>query len=297
MKQLHLKKNIAFPSIDYISGKFIFVSAALLTIGITTSIALTNIALTIGFVGLLILVFSKSLKFEKKDIPIAILFIQNLLSVFGLNIKNSFTNLNPVRLFLPYFILSRLNEKHKFIINLLGLTTIFTSMCILIKAFFNIEVQDLFSVNHIYFYYPPIRATNLWSTSYLATGSIMMILALLFTTLSLYYNNIIYYLSAMFGFLSLFFIQELVAILGFIFGIILLSIIKKTKKNHLMAVYIAITIIVGSMFLFTPIKQNIDQVFHYKHFAKACPMGCCYKSYAKTKFKNSAVWLWFKQHR
>ncbi|AHF97641.1 hypothetical protein DESACE_00200 [Desulfurella acetivorans A63] len=263
MKQSYFN-NIEFPSVDYIGKKFIFVSAFLLTIGITTSIAITNIALTIGFVGLLILALSKTFSFEKKDIPIGLLFLQNLLSIFGINVKNSFTNLNPVRLFLPYFILSRLSEKHKFIVNLLALVTIFTSICIMVKAFFNFEIQDIFSARHIYFHYPPIQAGSLWSTSFLATGSIMMMLALLFVTLSFYYKSIFYYTSAAFAFLSLFFIRELSAMLGLFIGIMLIPFfIKKIKKKNLIFFYTIIIIAFIILFEASPVKQKIINAVHY----------------------------------
>lgn len=249
-------KNLEFPSLDYFSRKFILVSAILLTMGLTTSIAITNIALTIGFVGLLTAILSKTFKFKINDIPIGFLFIQNLLSIFGVNIKNSFTNLNPIRLFLPYFILSRLSEKHKVIVNLLGLVTIFTSICIIINAFFGYQITDLLS-QRIHFYFPPLQATSLWSTSTVATGSIMMMLTLVFITLSLYYKSIVYYISAFLGFFSLLLIQQKLAILGFLFGVILIPFfVNELKKKHLVFYYSAVALIIVFLLKFDFIVKH-----------------------------------------
>ncbi|OSS42392.1 hypothetical protein DESAMIL20_1945 [Desulfurella amilsii] len=257
-------KNLEFPSLDYFSRKFILVSAILLTIGLTTSIAITNIALTIGFVGLLTAVVSKTFKFKRNDVPIGLLFIQNLLSVFGIDIKNSFTNLNPIRLFLPYFVLSRLSEKHKAIVNLLGLVTIFTSICIIINAFFGHKITDLLSAKHIYFHFPPLQANSLWSTNALATGSIMMMLTLVFITLSFYYKSIIYYISSLLGFLSLFLIQERSAILGFVIGVILIPFfVKKIKRKHLVFYYSAVVLVFLVFLQVGFIKQRINQAIQY----------------------------------
>ncbi|MGE4546397.1 MAG: O-antigen ligase family protein [Desulfurella sp.] len=256
-------KNLELPSLDYFSKKFILVSAILLTIGLTNSIAITYIALTIGFVGLLTAAASKTFKFKRNDLPIGLLFIQNLLSVFGIDIKNSFTNLNPIRLFLPYFILSRLSEKHKAIVNLLSLVTIFTSICIFINAFFGHQIIDLFS-QHIHFYFPPLKATSLWSTSAQATGSIIMMLALVFITLSFYYKSFIYYISALFSFLSLFLIQERSAILGFFIGVMLIPIfLKKFKKKHFVFYYSAVVLVFVIMLQVNFVKKNINQAIKY----------------------------------
>jgi O-antigen ligase len=251
-------RNLEFPSLDYFSRKFILISTILLTIGLTNSIAITNIALTIGFVGLLTALLSKTFKFKRNDTPIGLLFIQNLLSVFGVDIKNSFTNLNPIRLFLPYFILSRLSEKHKAIVNLLGLVTIFTSICIIINAFFGYQIIDLFS-QHIRFYFPPLKATSLWSTNAQATGSIVMMLTLVFITLSFYHKSIIYYTSALFSFLSLFLIQERSAILGFLIGIMLIPFfVKKFKRKHLVFYYSAVVLIFVFLLQVSFIKQHTN---------------------------------------
>jgi len=256
-------RNLEFPSLDYFSRKFILISTILLTIGLTTSIAITNIALTIGFVGLLTALLSKTFKFKRNDTPIGLLFIQNLLSVFGVDIKNSFTNLNPIRLFLPYFILSRLSEKHKAIVNLLGLVTIFTSICIIINAFFGYQITDLFS-QHIHFYFPPLHGNSLWSTSVQATGSIVMMLALVFITLSFYHKSIIYYTSALFSFLSLFLIQERSAILGFLIGVMLIPFfVKKFKRKHLVFYYSAVVLIFVFLLQIGFIKQRINQAIKY----------------------------------
>lgn len=258
-------KKFEFQEIEYLSKSYIFISAILLTIGITTSIAITNIALTIGFVGLLMSAVSKSFNFKKDDTPILLLFAQNILSVFGLNIRNSFNNLNIIRFFLPYFVLSRMSEKHKFIVNLLGLVTIFTSLCIIINAFFGMNLINLLYSKKVYFHFPPDHGTALWSTNPLATGSIMMMLTLLFLTLSFYYRNGIYYISAFLGFLSLFLIQERSAILGFTFGIILIPFfINKVKFKKIVFFYTVVILVFVVLFQFSFINKRFSDAFHYK---------------------------------
>ncbi len=253
-------------NLNKVSNGLIFSSTVLLTIGVTTSIAITNIALTIGFLGLIVLATSKSFKFKKGDIPIILLFVQYTLSIFGINIKNSFRNIDIIRFTLPYFILSRLKAKHKLIIHLLAITTIVTSTSIFLNAFFGLRVQHLFNASHIHFHYPPIHATGFLPIDPLAIGCVMMMLSLLFLVLSIYLKNFLYYLSSFFSFASLFLVQERSAILAFIFGLIIIpffiKVINIKKLSILYIVFFSIILIAFTQVSF--LKQRAIGVIKYK---------------------------------
>ncbi len=246
---------------------FLILSAILLSVSTPISIALDNVAIGIGLLGLILIY--KRIRLNNMDYIVlgvsATGFISSVLSVNPLlSLKNS----HYLWHFIPYFIASRVKrEKVYVLINILGLFGIIASFGVILHAFTGVKPTHMLGFGNIHVLSQPIRASGFFSTP-LTTAGIVAPIMFIFFGIMLFEKNLKLRIYSFSVFVFMFFALILTSTrsywLGSVVAVVLLPFIYiKSKKAKLFS--FGSILIVILMYVFVPkVHDRVQTAIHYK---------------------------------
>ncbi len=246
---------------------FLILSAFLLSISTPISIALDNIAIGVGLIGLIVIY--KQLKIEDTD--------YRILGVSAIGLVSSLASISPLLSlkkshylwhFLPYFITSRIKrEKISTLLIVLGAFGIVAVLAVIFQAFTGIKPTHLKSLSLIHILENPIRAEGFFSSP-LTTSAIVCVLFFIFASIFVFFDNKKWRIYSFF--VSVFMLAGLIFTLtrsywiGSFVALIFLPFIY-LKSNRAKLVPVLAVLIAALMYVFSPLIHNrVETIIHYK---------------------------------
>lgn len=239
--------NVNYKNLAY---QILYVSALMFSVFVATSIAADSLAIGVGLIGLIMLIAKKQFKFKKNDLPPALFSIAYFCSsVFSLNPLRSLLNFHYIWHFAPYWIVSRIKNNYKTIINVLAVFIIVSAFGVYFNAFFHIKPADIFNVglSNLHLSYPSKAfAPEGFSGFPSYIGAIMLIATFFFGALGVFSKKKLHIAAAFFALFAVVLTQERQDWLGLFIGALCVPFFIKSKKVWLIYL-IGIVIAVGFM--------------------------------------------------
>lgn len=281
-------KRFEYQKLKDLAVLLIYISAIALAAFSAISIALSNGAIVIGAIGLVVLIFSKQLKFQKNDIPIAMIQLQGFLaSALSINPIHNLLNFQYIWHFLPYYITSRIKQNIHILLNILAVSILISAFGLYFSAFFGIKPTDVLNLNtHLSFdiYQGPFGFTG--CASY---ASIMLVFGtFIFGLLGIEKKNIFYMAVAVFAFFGVILAQERQDWLGFAVATLCLPIFFKNKRLVII-IYSVFFILFVLAYNLSFVKNRINQTIHFGHDASIVIRFAMIKG-SKEVFKDASLY-------
>ncbi len=250
-------KNLAY--------QILYISALLFSVFTAISIAADSLAISIGLIGLIMLIATKQFSFKKNDLPPGLFSLAYFSSsVFSLNPLHSLLNFHYIWHFAPYWIVSRIKNNYQTIIKTLAVFIIISAFGVYFNAFFYIKPADIFTVGLSNVHLAcPITLAQPFGFSGCASyiGAIMLISTFFFGTLGFFTKKKLYIAASFFALLSTVLAQERQDWLGLIIAALCIPFFIKSKKIWL--IYL-IGIIIAVGFAQTSfVKNRLSYTLHY----------------------------------
>ncbi len=249
---------------DY-AYKLLYLSVILLAVFTTTSIAADNLAIGIGFIGLMLLIASKEFRFRDYDTaPASFSIAYFWSSLFSLNPLHSLANFHYVWHFAPYWITSRAKVNVSKIIKILAVFVIISAFGVYFNAFFCIKPAYIFSarVSHIHFSLPSKACAPEGFSGFPSyIGAIMLISTFFFGSLGFYSKNKLYIAASILSAIATILTQERQDWLGLLIGLLCIPLFVKNKKIWILYLIGAIAIVGLSQTHF--VKNRLHYTLHY----------------------------------
>ncbi len=246
---------------------YLLISAVLLSISTPLSIALDEISIAVGFIGL-VAIFKK-IRLNGLDYRVlGVSFVGILSSLLSVRPFYSIRHSHYLWHFLPYFIASNIKKEHiKNLIFILGIFGVVSSLGVIFQAFTGINPKDVAQFNNIHLLHYPIRAKGFFSVE-LTTACILSVISLIFSALFFFYNKKSVKLFSLFVFIFVFIGLILTLTrsywLGFFAAILLLPFINIAQKNFRI-VSVSFLVLFAVLFLFVkPIHKRVESIVHFK---------------------------------
>lgn len=246
---------------------FLILSAILLSISTPISIALDNIAVGIGLLGLILIY--KRIKFDRVDCSLlgvsAAGFISSVLSANPLlSLKNS----HYLWHFIPYFIASRVKrEKIPVLVNILGLFGVIASFGVILHAFTGVRPTHIAGLSGMHIFSQPIRASGFFNNP-LTTAGIVAPIMFIFFGFMLFEKNFklrVYSFSVfVFMFFALILTSSRSYWLSFVVAIILLPFIYIKSKRARLISFGSILIVILIYILVPKVHDRVQTAIHYE---------------------------------
>lgn len=248
-----------------LSYQILYISALMFSVFVATSIAADSLAISLGLIGLIMLIATKQFKFQKNDLPPALFSIAYFWSsVFSLNPLYSLLNFHYIWHFAPYWIVSRVKKNYKTIINVLAVFIIVSAFGVYFNAFFHIKPADIFSVNlsSLHLSYPnKAFAPEGFSGFPSYIGAIMLIATFFFGALGVFTKNKLYIAASFFAIFAVVLTQERQDWLGLLIGVLCIPLFIKNKKIWL--VYLIGIIVVVGLVQTSFVKNRLYYTLNY----------------------------------
>jgi len=246
---------------------FLILSALLLSISSPISIALDNMAIGLGIIGLIAVY--RTIKIKDMDYRVLGVSAVGLISsLFSVNPLLSLKKSHYIWHFLPYFITSRIKrEKIRTLLKILGAFGIIAALAVVFQSLTGIRPTHIQSISSIHILTHPIRAEGFFSSP-LTTSAIVCVIFFIFVSIFIFFNDKKWRVYSFF--VSLFMLAGLIFTftrsywVGSFAAFVLLPFIH-IKSNR--AKLISIAGIAGAviMFVFMPLVHNrVETIVHYK---------------------------------
>ncbi len=254
--------NVNYKNLTY---QILYISALMFSVFVATSIAADSLAISIGLIGLLMLILTKQFKFNKNDVPPSLFSLTYFWSsIFSLNPLHSLLNFHYIWHFAPYWIVSRIKNNYKTIINVLAAFIIVSAFGVYFNAFFHIKPADIFNVglSNLHFSMPskayaPVGFSGF--PSYI--GAIMLISTFFFGALGVFTKKKLYIAAAFFALFAVILTQERQDWLGLAIGALCVPMFVKSKKVWL--IYLVGIIVVIGLAQTSFVKNRLHYTLHY----------------------------------
>ncbi len=252
-------KNLAY--------QILYISALMFSVFSAISIAADSLAISIGLIGLIILIAVRQFRFKKNDLPPGLFSVAYFSSsVFSINPLHSLLNFHYIWHFAPYWIVSRVKNNYQTIIKTLAVFIIISALGVYFNAFFHIKPSDIFTIglSNVHLSYPIVLAQPFGFSgcaSYI--GAIMLISTFFFGALGFFTKNKLYILASFFALFATILTQERQDWLGLIIATLCMPFFIKSKKVWL--VYL-IGIIIAVGFAQTSFVKN--RIHYTVNFSK-----------------------------
>ncbi|AEA33532.1 O-antigen ligase family protein [Hippea maritima] len=248
---------------------FLILSAILLSISTPLSIALDNVAIGVGLLGLIL----SYKKLKPKDLDFRVLGVSTVgfvSSVLSTEPVYSLKNAHYLWHFLPYFIASRFDRKKiKLILVVLGAASAISGFAVIFQSFTGIRINHvhLNEFLNIHILHSPIRSSGVFGNA-LTTGGVLA--PLMFVYFSLFWFEAerrfkIYYLIVfIFVFLGLVFNFSRSYWVGGLAAIVVLPFIY-TKSRIARITPLAGFVLAALMYIFIPsVHKRVQSMVHYR---------------------------------
>ncbi len=246
---------------------FLILSAFLLSISSPISIALDNIAIGIGVIGLIVVY--RTIKIKDMDYRVLGVSLVGLISsLFSINPILSLKKSHYLWHFIPYFVTSRMKrEKIGTLLKILGVFGIIAVLAVMFQSFTGIKPTHIKSLSSIHILAKPIRAEGFFSTP-LTTSGIVCVIFFIFVSIFIFYDDKKWRIYSFF--LSVFMLNGLICTLtrsywiGSFVAFILLPLIHiKSSRAKLISIAGIFTAVI--MYLFVPpVYNRVETILHYK---------------------------------
>ncbi len=237
--------------------KLISLSNFLFAISLPTSMALDNIAASIGLIGILTSITTQG-KFNKLPIkPLSFLLIPEIVETIIRNPLKIFKTDLTLHL-IPFFTISQETRQHyiKKFLAILSAASIILSLSIIFEAFTWQNIKHI-NLDSIKFHADVIRAHGLFNHP-LTTGGVVFLLFTLFTACSLHFRKTLYIITSFFLMIGLILNGSRSYWLGLSVSLLLIALFitltNKKKGRNL--------IFIVSLILFSTIIVKIPFVEH-----------------------------------
>ncbi len=247
---------------------FLILSAILLSISTPISVALDNIAIGLGLIGLILLY--KKLKPRDMDWRIlSISAIGFVSSVFSSKPLYSLKSSHYLWHFLPYFIVSKIKrEKIPALLLILGIFGCVEAFAVIFESLTGINPKNIKAFGSMHLLSHPIRAEGFFNNE-LTTAGVISVIFLIFLGLLIFdreakKKRIFYFFVSFVTFIGLILTFTRSYWIGSVAAIILLPFVN-IKSNRAKAVTVVSILFAVTMYLFVPIVHNrVQTIVHYK---------------------------------
>ena len=278
-----------------IYNKLLFISAFLLSISSSLSIALDHFAIAIGLIGLIWFIAKGEFHIRKLDLRLLFVSLTGFISsLFSGMFVYSLKNAHYIWHFLPYFIVSRVGRKYiRVVLNILALFAIISSFGVFFQGFFHIRPNDMFKhIHHLHFYHSIMLHSSGFFGNALTTAGVMAPSALLFLSLLIFSKEsarakILYLLAFMSSFASVLILAERCYWLGFLFAMLVLPFIYR-KKISLIITLSIVAILALSYFSIKPIQMRANSIVYFHKDESAMDRIAMWRA-ALDKFKDEGI--------
>jgi len=251
---------------------FLILSAILLSISTPISIALDNIAIGIGLLGLILIY--KKLKLSDLDFRVlGVSVVGTVSSLLSIKPLHSFENAHYLWHFLPYFITSRI-KREKIPVNLviLGIFGAISSFAVIFESLTGVNPKHINSLSSIHFLSHPVRAEGFFNTPLTTAGVISVIFLIFFGLLIFakerkfriysFFISIIMFLGLLFTFTRSYWVGSMAAFF-------LLPVIN-LKSKIARIVPLSVIFVAYILYLSIPSVHNrVQTIIHYKQNVSA----------------------------
>ncbi|SDC95846.1 O-antigen ligase like membrane protein [Desulfurella multipotens] len=248
-----------------LSFQLLYISSLMFAVFVATSIAADSLAISIGLIGLIMLILTKQFRFERNDLPPALFSITYFWSsVFSINPIHSLSSFHYIWHFAPYWIVSRIKNNYKTIINVLAIFIIISSIGVYFNAFFCIKPANIFSVawSSLHFSLPnKACAPEGFSGFPSYIGAIMLVSTFFFGALGFYNKKKVYLLASLCALIATILTQERQDWLGLLVGIISIAFFVKNRKIWL--IYLAGIVLVVGLAQTGFVKNRLHYTLHF----------------------------------
>ncbi len=278
-----------------ISNKLLFVSAVLLSISVSLSMALDHFAIAVGLIGLIWFIVKGEFYLRRLDLRLFFVslsgFTSSLFSgMFIYSLKNS----HYIWHFLPYFIVSRIGKKHiKMLLNIFAIFLIISSCGVFFQGFFHIRPNDIFKhISELHFYHSIMLHSSGFFNNPLTTAGVMAPSALLFLSLTVFSREnakikTLYLSASILSLAAVLILSERSYWLGFLSAILLLPLIYR-KKISLIITLLVVILSVLSYFSIQPIHKRVNSIVYFHKDESAMDRIAMWRA-ALDKFKNENI--------
>jgi len=250
-----------------LSYQLLYISALMFAVFVATSIAADSLAISVGLIGLMMIIASRQFRFKRSDVPPALFSVTYLWSsVFSLNPLHSLLNFHYIWHFAPYWIVSRIKNNYQTIIKVLAVFIIISAFGVYFDAFFCIKPANIFSIglSHLHFSYPSKACAPEGFSGFPSyIGAIMLISTFFFGVLGFFIKKKLYIITSILALIAVILTQERQDWLGLLVGVLFIPFFIKSKKIWLIYLVGAVLAVGISQ---TSFVQN--RVYHTLHFTK-----------------------------
>lgn len=245
--------------------KILYISALMFAVFVATSIAADSLAISVGLIGLIMLIVGKQFRFNHNDLPPALIsFAYFGSSLFSLNPIHSLLNFQYIWHFAPYWIVSRIKNNYHTIIKILAIFIIFSAFGVYFNAFFCIKPANIFSVglSNLHFSMPSKACAPEGFSGFPSyIGAIMLISTFFFGSLGFSSKNKLYILASFLALVATILTQERQDWLGLLVGFLCIPFFIKNKK--IWFIYLAGLILVIGFAQASFVKNRLHYTLHY----------------------------------
>ncbi len=246
----------------------LFISAILLGVSTPLSIALDNIAIAIGLLGLVLQI--KRIKLKGLDLRVlGVSVVGFLSSTLSINPFKSLKKSHYLWHFLPYFILSRVDRrKIKVVLVVLAVSFVFSSLAVILQAFtgIKIDITHLSQLKNLHFLHAPVRGLGVFSAP-LTTAGVLTPITLLFLSLSIFERGVLrlfFVFVSLIGFVALILNFSRSYWIGSFVAVLLMPLFYFKKRSFVLVPVLAVVFGI-TLYEFVPSVHNrVNTIFHYR---------------------------------
>ena len=248
-----------------LSYQLLYISALMFAVFVSTSVAADSLAISVGLIGLIMMIASKQFRFKQSDVPPALFSATYFYSsIFSLNPLHSLLHFHYIWHFAPYWIVSRIKENYQTVIKVLAVFIIISAFGVYFNAFFCIKPADIFSVglSHLHFSYPSKECAPRGFSGFPSyIGAIMLVSTFFFGALGFFAKKKLYIITSILALIAVILTQERQDWLGLLVGILFIPFFVRSKKIWL--IYPISVILAVGLSQISFVKNRLYYTFHF----------------------------------